>query len=214
MIHIFSMRPYRWLAMFVTRVMYGLRVGQLGSKSVMLNVRCYAAHQLSIGAECWIDPGVTLHGFSKKRWGIVLGRGCVVRAGTVIESHQGSITLKDRVFVGHQCTLYGQGGLVIGEDTIIAAQTVIVPSTHHFEDISVPIRNQGEMSRGVEIGSDVWIGAHVTILDGVVIGNGAIVGAGSLVNRNVPPYAIVVGVPAKVIKYRSAKESKGSNEPR
>lgn len=54
----------------------------------------------------------------------------------------------------------------------------------------------------VNIGNDVWIGDNVTILDGITVGNGAIIGANSFVNRDVPPYAIVVGSPAKVQRYR------------
>ncbi len=54
----------------------------------------------------------------------------------------------------------------------------------------------------IKIGSDVWIGARAIILDGVVIGDGAIVGAGSVVTRNVPDYAVVGGVPAKILRYR------------
>lgn len=56
------------------------------------------------------------------------------------------------------------------------------------------------------IGNDVWIGARVIVLDGVVIGNGAILAANSVVTKNVPPYAIVAGVPAKIIKYRFSEE--------
>ncbi|NTU70240.1 MAG: CatB-related O-acetyltransferase [Coriobacteriia bacterium] len=54
----------------------------------------------------------------------------------------------------------------------------------------------------VSIGNDVWIGSNVTVLPGVVIGDGAVVGAGAVVTRDVPPYAVVVGVPAKVLRYR------------
>jgi len=56
------------------------------------------------------------------------------------------------------------------------------------------------------IGNDVWIGCNSTILRGVTIGNGAVIGANSLVNKDVPPYAIVVGSPAKIIKYRFDEE--------
>jgi acetyltransferase-like isoleucine patch superfamily enzyme len=59
----------------------------------------------------------------------------------------------------------------------------------------------------VEIGNDVWIGYHVTIIDGVKIGNGAIIAAGSIVTKDIPDYAIVGGIPAKIIRYRfSPKE--------
>ena len=58
----------------------------------------------------------------------------------------------------------------------------------------------------VFIGNDVWIGADVTIMDGVTIGDGAIIGAGAVVTNDIPPYAIAVGVPAKVVKYRFAEE--------
>ena len=58
------------------------------------------------------------------------------------------------------------------------------------------------MNKEVVIGNDVWIGGNVSILDGVVVGDGAIIAAGAVVTKDVPPYAVVGGVPAKVIKYR------------
>lgn len=60
----------------------------------------------------------------------------------------------------------------------------------------------GESRYSIVIGNDVWIGSHVTILGGVTIGDGAVVAAGAVVTRNVPEYAVVGGIPAKVIKYR------------
>ena len=58
----------------------------------------------------------------------------------------------------------------------------------------------------MQIGNDVWIGTGAILLDGVTIGNGAIVAAGAVVNKDVPPYAVVGGVPAKIIKYRFSEE--------
>lgn len=63
-------------------------------------------------------------------------------------------------------------------------------------------QNQYEESKFTHIGNDVYIGANVFVLDGVTIGDGAIVGAGAVVTRDIPPYAVAVGVPAKVVKFR------------
>lgn len=59
----------------------------------------------------------------------------------------------------------------------------------------------------ITIGHDVWIGAHAIIMDGISIGNGAVIAAGAVVTKDVPPYAIVAGIPAKIIKYRSEREN-------
>lgn len=65
---------------------------------------------------------------------------------------------------------------------------------------------EGEDKFITVIGNDVWIGSHAMIMDGIKIGNGAVIGSGAVVTKDVPPYAIVVGVPATVIKYRHPKE--------
>lgn len=67
---------------------------------------------------------------------------------------------------------------------------------------SLSPKNKIEEHQKITIGNDVFIGANVTILDGVTIGNGAVIGAGAVVVNDIPPYAIAVGVPAKVVKYR------------
>jgi len=69
-----------------------------------------------------------------------------------------------------------------------------------FEEFAEPITEGKPYT--IEIGNDVWIGAQVTILDGVKIGDGAIIASGALINKNVPPYSIWGGVPAKEIKKR------------
>ena len=79
-------------------------------------------------------------------------------------------------------------------------------STLKQNGFSLTEANKVVESKRVMIENDVFIGANVTILDGVRIGNGAIIGAGAVVTKDIPPYAIAVGVPAKVVKYRFEKD--------
>jgi maltose O-acetyltransferase len=98
-----------------------------------------------------------------------------------------------------------QGPLTIGNDVMMAPGVMIYTSNHSFDRIDVPMRTQGNAEkRPVVIADDVWIGARVIILPGVTVGTGAILAAGSVVTKDVPPFAIVGGNPARVIRLRKA----------
>jgi acetyltransferase-like isoleucine patch superfamily enzyme len=133
---------------------------------------------------------------------IAFGERCTVHDHAVLIAQGGFIHLGDRVSVNPFCVLYGHGGLTIGNNVLIASHVVIIPANHQFADATTPIREQGETRLGIRIEDNVWLGTRATILDGVTIGQGAIVAAGAVVTKDVPPMAIVVGVPAKVIRYR------------
>lgn len=113
-----------------------------------------------------------------------------------------SIELGDRVKFNSGCWVNGFGGLTIEDDANIGPRTLIHTANHLTGDRDTPIAHQGWDSKPVRIGRDAWIGMGCIILPGVSIGEGAIVGAGSLVTKDVPPFGVAVGSPAKVIKYR------------
>lgn len=95
------------------------------------------------------------------------------------------------------------GGIEIGDNVMMGNYCSFHSENHNIEDTSIPMRLQGVNHKGIKIGNDCWIGAKATILDGVVIGDGCVVAAGALVTRGVyPPYSIIGGVPAKVIRKR------------
>jgi acetyltransferase-like isoleucine patch superfamily enzyme len=100
--------------------------------------------------------------------------------------------------------LYGHGGLEIGDYVRIAAHCVIVPANHGIALDEGLIADQPMSKRGIRIGNDVWLGAGVRVLDGSVIGDGCVVAAGSVVRGELEPYAIYAGVPAKLVRMRSA----------
>ncbi len=80
---------------------------------------------------------------------------------------------------------------------------MIMTNSHAYNDPHRPINQQGATIRKpVVIGNDVWIGTRVVILPGVTIGDGAVIGAGAIVTKSIPSYAVVAGVPAKIVKWR------------
>ena len=92
--------------------------------------------------------------------------------------------------------------VTIGDDTWIAPNVYICPSTHNCKDRNRTIREQGVWGGDITIGKDCWIGVNVVISPGVTIGDGAVIGANAVVTKDIPPYAIAVGAPARVIGYR------------
>lgn len=95
----------------------------------------------------------------------------------------------------------GGADLLIGENCVISQHITIITSNHDIKK-DVLINKQPWEMKPVIIGDDVWIGANSIILPGISVGNGAVIGAGSVVTKDVPEDAIVVGNPAKIIKYR------------
>lgn len=142
---------------------------------------------------------------------ITIGNCCQLERGVVLASAGGHITLGERVFVGPYCVLYGHGGLTVGQNTMIAAQTVVIPANHTFACHNIPIWKQPQTAQGVAIGQDCWIAAGVRILDGVIIGDGCVIGAGAVVTKSLPAMSIAVGVPARVIKRRAGSIDEVTN---
>jgi maltose O-acetyltransferase len=100
------------------------------------------------------------------------------------------------------------GVATIGKDVMMGAEVMIISQDHLFSDLSKPMNVQGMAeSKRVVIEDDVWICARAILLSGVRVGKGAIIAAGAVVTHNVPPYAIVGGNPAKILRYRGSKDA-------
>lgn len=109
------------------------------------------------------------------------------------------LKIGDRAQLGHGCRIGNYCS--IGDDVVMGPDVVILTSSHAFDVIGMPINLQGALPiRPVVIGCDVWIGTRVIIMPGVVVGDHAVIGA--VVTKDVPRYAVAVGSPAKVIRYR------------
>lgn len=107
-----------------------------------------------------------------------------------------NIKIGKNVFINSCCRFQDQGGIEIGDGSLIGHNTTIATLNHDFN----PAKRQNLTPNAVKIGKNVWIGSDCTILPGVEIGDGAIVGAGSVVTKSVSENTIVAGNPAKVIR--------------
>ena len=95
------------------------------------------------------------------------------------------------------------GTVVIGDNVMMGPEVVVYSRNHQFVRTDIPMNQQGfQEERTVRIGDDVWIGGRVTLLPGVTIGTGAVIGTGSVVTRDVPPWAVVAGNPARILRSR------------
>ncbi len=131
-----------------------------------------------------------------------IGRNSIIECTGVLRELGESLEIGENVGIAANAFIAVRGKTKIGKNTIFGPGVSIHSENHNFEDLDKPMRLQGATRKGVTIGEDCWIGSKAIILDGVTVGNHVIVAAGAVVNRDVPDYAIVGGVPAKIIKMR------------
>lgn len=123
--------------------------------------------------------------------GVDIGRKVKFSSGISLGSFSG---------IGDRC--YFQGEVIIGDNVMIAPEAVFIAASHNMDRTDIPMNRQGVVNKRIVIGNDVWIGYGATVLAGVTISEGAVIGARSLVTKDVLPYAVVGGVPAKWIRSR------------
>jgi acetyltransferase-like isoleucine patch superfamily enzyme len=148
-------------------------------------LHCLSERGVRIGSHTSIDRNLWLH--------------C---GGTPSDHDHGYFQIGEHSFVGCNAVIGAGGGIRIGNHVLIGQGVNIHAESHRFADPARLIREQGVSYRGIVVEDDVWIGSKATILDGVTIGRGAVIGAGAVVTRSLPPYAIVAGVPARVVGTR------------
>ena len=122
----------------------------------------------------------------------------------VIIAGVGEIHIGSHSSIGHNSVLVSRERIQIGSNCMLAAFCHVLDVDHEFADPGLPIPAQGLRVKPVIIGNDVWVGAGCFILRGVTIGDGAVVGANSVVTGDVPPYSVVAGSPARIVKSRGA----------
>lgn len=134
-----------------------------------------------------------------------LGKNTTIGKNSIVDKYT---YIGNETFINTNCMITKA---TIGNYCSIGSGVVIGPGEHHLEMISLSGRfyksaYEELTSKPCEISNDVWIGTNAIIMRGVKIGTGAVIGAGTIVTKDVPNFAVVVGVPARILKYRFEKE--------
>lgn len=114
-----------------------------------------------------------------------------------------NITVGKNVFINSGCRFQDQGGITLGDGALIGHNVVLATLNHALE----PQDRATTLPKPVYIGKKVWLGANVTVVPGVKIGDGAVVAAGAVVTKDVPPFCVAAGVPARVVKMIAKKKT-------
>jgi len=158
---------------------------------------------IEIGDSVYLFKGVRLDAKGHPDNKITLGNRVAVERNTDIGCLVNTcIQIDEDTFIGSDVCIAGPGDIKIGKNCLIAAHSGIYANNHIFTESMSPIKLQGVTRRGIMIEDDCWLGHGVTVLDGVTIGKGSVIGAGAVVNRDIPPFSVAVGIPARVIKSR------------
>lgn len=146
-----------------------------------------------------VPPGVIISGHNN----IQVGHNFSVCSNVKMYAEEGKMSFGKNFFANHNCFFTADGGsLTIGDNCLIGPDVFISSRTHNFQIKDQPINTQGYTGKSTTIGNDVWIGVKAIILPGITIGDGAVIAGGAVVTKDVEPYKIVAGVPAKVIGQR------------
>jgi len=159
---------------------------------------------VSLGYYVTIGPRVVIDLGESGRGEVTVGHRAKLKGDIYIRCYNGSCAIGPRTTVSEFAVLYAHGGIEIGEACGFGPHVTIHASTHMI-DGDVPIRLQGEIARGISIGSGVMLGAGVRILDGVTIGKDSAVGANSVVVTSLEADGVYAGSPAVFLRRRGSR---------
>ncbi len=192
---------------FINGFLRGMGLRERG-KILFIGKRVKLKHKnfIRLGNGVTLDDYVTLDGLSKD--GLFIGDNVRIGSNTIIAcsgslKHLGEgFNIGSNSGIGDFCFFGSAGGIKIGENVIMGQNVRFHSENHNYNRLDIPIKEQGVTNKGINVGNDCWIGSGVVFLDGVTVGEGCVIGANTLVNKDIPPFSVAVGNPAKIIKNR------------
>ena len=133
---------------------------------------------------------------------LVLGALCHIGDGSRLRAHEGTLRIGPKAVLAGRVTVNCYLDISIGAKALVADDVYITDFDHRFADLTLPIKDQGIVKAPVRIGADSWIGTKATVLRGVDVGEGSVIAANSAVTKDIPPFSVAAGVPARVVRSR------------
>lgn len=158
---------------------------------------------ITLGSKVAIDDHVLLDASGAGAEGIIVGDEVIISRNCVIQGKTGPVRIDSRSDIGCNTVISSASGVHIEQCALIAANCYLGGAQYVAERLDMPIMDQGAYSRkALVVGEGTWLGAAAVVLDGVSIGQGCIVAAGAVVVKDLPPYSVAAGVPAKILRMR------------
>jgi acetyltransferase-like isoleucine patch superfamily enzyme len=184
-----------------------------GSVLCERGVRVTHASHIAAGRRLNLEDGCEIVGLSKR--GIVFGDRCTVgrlatiRPTNVLLDEPGEgLLMGNNSNIGAYSFIGCSGFIEIGNNVMMGPRVTLLAETHNYSDPDQPMKSQGVSRSSIRVEDDCWIGAGAQVLPGVTIGRGSVVGAGAVITRDVVPFSVVAGIPARLIKRRRGSDQK------
>jgi acetyltransferase-like isoleucine patch superfamily enzyme len=171
-------RPRKWVQWFVNPFYHKRKTGSIVRRMVRMDV-------------------VPFNHFE-------IGKNSIIEDFSTINNGVGPVTIGDHTLIGLSNVIIGP--VTIGSNIIFAQHVVVSGLNHDYQDLSLPIHRQKVTTKKITIEDECWIGANCVIMAGVTIGKHSVIAAGSVVTKDIPPYSVAAGNPARVIKQYDANK--------
>lgn len=187
--------------LFLKRMLGSMGKGVIVGRSV--TIRHPAKIHLADGVA--VDDYAVLDAKGDDNKGIVLDDNVLVGRNVVLSCKDGDIHVGGNTNIAMGCFIQSARTVNVGRKVLFGAYCYVIGGGDHASDrTDIPVMDQGQIIRGIDIEDHVWLGADVKVVDGVRIGRDAIIGAGAVVAGDVPEYCVAAGVPARVLRDRRA----------
>ena len=165
----------------------------------------WSLYKFSHKNQVFFEDGVEIRAIGRLK----VGKDTIIGSNSLLHcggrnwcNYEGGIRIGKKSYIGPHSVLFGAGEIEIGNNVLLGPGVVLASHQHSHRELTHVIQDQPMDFGKILIEDDVWIGSRAVVLLDVKIGRGSIIGAGAVVTKDIPPFSIAVGVPAKVIKNR------------